>query len=149
MLPTLFLLLMSCDKATDHYTILAESNIAAVDEENFMFAASIKYYSTCPDGTYGCGSSPGPPCTEVGQNQCKPLVPLKQFSCGLPGIYGCAASNAPSTSCSVAATCPTPPDQPKNHAIPCMYGTIAYGCFPGWTSGPYCTTLVNCQIPPP
>jgi hypothetical protein len=137
---------------TSDYTIKAivdEAPKIDMSFSNKIAKVSTTYKVMCPGGTYGCGDSFGPPCEG---NPCAPSPPKyrRTRSCpDDPGFQVCELSSwTLYPACDAPAACPSDPTAPTKTPIPCSYGTIPFGCFNGWTSGPSCSVLVNCQTPP-
>ncbi|RLJ71915.1 hypothetical protein [Pedobacter alluvionis] len=103
------------------------------------------YVKDCPGGYAGCGATAGIPCLPP-QEPCKPPTQpiLRLYPCPGSNTMGCKSGIQSGFTCTSQQSCPG-----ENHPIPCNFGSIAFGCFPGSPAGgPSCGTLVNCQTPP-
>lgn len=122
---------------------LATLNESLSKYEN-QFNTAVTYQMICPNGSIGCGTGPGPNCTS--NINCGPVVAYHEVACPInPTAKACQLVSTTSPTCSGPKSCPNSPTSPTKHPLPCAYGTIAYGCYSGWVSGPGCETLKNCE----
>lgn len=115
------------------------------------FAGS--YIVNCMSGGIGCGITGSLYCP-LGMKACPPPVPymyVKTRCVDYTSSYSCAIDiGTPDPSCPGPTNCPTPENPPTAHTWECIYGTVSYGCYPGWSPGnPHCATLRPCDDVPP